>query len=342
MKNQKTYVTALDALRVISIGAVILIHTTTRELETTHYLLNDNLFTLFLNQIFRFAVPLFFLISGFVLELSADPKMGYFAFLKKRFTKIFVPYVFWSLIYYYFVYTGNTNNLLKVILTGNASYQLYFIPTLCIFYIIFPLLHKLYNFIAHPISLILLGLSQFWFLYQDYFIKHGGSDSPTRIFLLSYFVFLVGIVAARNKDKIFAFAKKWQKFLVAVSAATGFYVFIEGRNLYYQIYNIGAIYSQYRPIILIYTILIALVFYNIFEKTSWRKISELSYFVFFIHVAVLEIVWTHFGHMLFNLFSTNLVGKLVFDPILFLIIGGLSFGIAWLVRKIPFVSKLAG
>src|SRR5260221_11166343 len=92
----KTYNPALDALRVISILAVVLIHTTTRHLEITHYDLVHTTFTLLLNQLSRFAVPLFFLISGFALEMSYKEDISYFSFLKKRLSKIFVPYIFWS------------------------------------------------------------------------------------------------------------------------------------------------------------------------------------------------------------------------------------------------------
>src|SRR5690242_5000258 len=94
----------IDVLRLVSILAVLLIHTTTRTLEISHYDLVNNLFTLFLNQASRFAVPLFFLISGFVLEVSNKP-IKYITFLKKRLGKIFIPYIFWSLIYYFLIYT---------------------------------------------------------------------------------------------------------------------------------------------------------------------------------------------------------------------------------------------
>ena len=321
-------------MRVIAILAVVLIHTTTRTLEATHYNLATYSLTLFFNQISRFAVPLFFLISGFVLELSSGRDVNYLEFLKKRFTKIVIPYVFWSLIYYFLVYNQNHDNLIHVILTGNASYQLYFIPTLCIFYIIFPLLHKIYKFITHPLSLVLLGILQFWFLYQDYFIKHGGSDHPARIAALSFFVFLLGMVAARNKDRLLEFSKKWKNFLVAALAATGFYVFIEGENLYYRTYNIGAIYSQYRPSVLVYTILTALLLFYIFRKVDLKKLSELSYFVFFIHVIILELAW--------KMFSKFVGPNPIFGIAFFLTVSGISFIIAFLAHKIPHLSKITG
>jgi surface polysaccharide O-acyltransferase-like enzyme len=131
----KQYVKSIDSLRTFAILAVVLIHTTTRTLEAAKFNLTAFPVSIFLNQIVRFAVPLFFMISGFVLETNFDEKSGYLSFIKKRFSRIFIPFVFWSAIYYLFVYNQNHDNFLRVILTGNASYQLYFIPTLCIFYL---------------------------------------------------------------------------------------------------------------------------------------------------------------------------------------------------------------
>src|SRR5258706_27456 len=61
---QKKRDLAIDSLRTISILAVVLIHTTTRTLEASGYDLNSFSLTLILNQLSRFAVPLFFMISG--------------------------------------------------------------------------------------------------------------------------------------------------------------------------------------------------------------------------------------------------------------------------------------
>ena len=131
----KPRLNSIDSLRTISILAVIAIHTTTKTLEAAAYNLSLFPFSIFLNQITRFAVPLFFVISGFVLEFNHMEKINTFEYFKKRFGRIAVPYVFWSLIYYFFVYSKNSNNLLQVLLKGNASYQLYFIPALCVFYL---------------------------------------------------------------------------------------------------------------------------------------------------------------------------------------------------------------
>src|SRR5258708_3540298 len=116
-QKQKQYNPAIDLLRISAIIGVIFIHTTTKTLEASNYDLVKIPWTLFLNQIFRFAVPLFFMISGFVLELNYPFHVNYFTYLKKRCVRILMPYIFWSAIYYFFVYKQHTTNFFQTLLT---------------------------------------------------------------------------------------------------------------------------------------------------------------------------------------------------------------------------------
>jgi len=343
----KQYVKSIDSLRILSILAVILIHTTTRTLEAAKFNLAGFPLTIFLNQIARFAVPLFFLISGFVLETSSGPDIGYFSFLKKRFSKIFIPYVFWSAIYYLLVYSQNRENFFAILLKGNASYQLYFIPTLCIFYLLFPLLHRIYRFIANKYILLIILFSQIWFLYQDYFVKEFKFDDPVHIAILAYFLFIIGIVAARKKDVINRFVHKWEHLLFVTAAGAGVYVFREGVSRFSATGNYLSYYSQWRPSILIYTVTLGLILFHIFENTKLQfsliqKLSRLSFLVFLIHVIILEMLWTTIGKLLFTLMSGNIIGKSVFDLIFFGTTAAVSFLIAFVLHKIPKLQRLIG
>lgn len=337
--NQKTHIRAIDYLRTISILAVVLIHTTTKTLEASGYNLNVFSLTLFLNQLSRFAVPLFFLISGFVLEMNYDFHLNYIAYLKKRLSKIFIPYLFWSLIYYFFVYTQNHDNFVKVILTGNASYQLYFIPTLLIFYLIFPLLHKVYRFISNIPSLIVLGGTQLFLMHKDYTVHQFDFVEPIRILLLAFYVFIIGMVAARNKDKIIEIVDKIKYLLIPLVAYLAFYVFSEGKSLYFQTYNIAAFYSQWRISVLVYTLSLAALLFYLFEQTKLKfniieRAAKGSFFVFFVHVIVLESAWTLYGKFIFD--------KPMFDILFFLTVSIVSFVLAYIVRKVPQLNKLTG
>ncbi len=343
----RIYVKSLDAMRAIAISAVVLIHTTTRTIEATKDNLTGFPFTLFLNQIARFAVPLFFIVSGFALELNYSNHTNYFTYLRKRFSRILIPYIFWSLIYYFFVYNQNSDNFFKVLYLGNASYQLYFIPTLFIFYIIFPLLHKIYNLIANKWVVLVLAFFQTYILYQDYFVKPYHLNDPLHTALMCYFVFILGMVAARNRDKILEFAKKWRFVLAGSAALTGFFIFLEGMTNFVKTGNYLTFYSNFRPSTLIYAVLVELVFYFVFDRehlklSPRKKLSDASFFVFFIHVIILENVWKLVGKSLFNSFGSMPVGKIIFDPIFFGVVLGLSFLAAFLIRKIPFASKVTG
>lgn len=345
--SQKPYIKALDSLRVIAISAVVLIHTTTRTIEAT----KDNLmgfpWTLFLNQIARFCVPLFFIVSGFALEISYDHHANYFAYLKKRGVRVLIPFIFWSLIYYYFVYTGNRDNLLWVFFTGNASYQLYFIPTLIIFYLIFPFLHKIYNFIANKWIFILITTVEVALLYKDYYIREFNLPDPVHIALLSYIFFIYGIIAARNKEKIISFVKKWKITIISLTLISGVYVFLEGLTKFLATDNYLTFYSTWRPSVLVYSILFAFVTFYIFDKSRLQfsttmKLSNRSFFVFFVHVIVLEATWPLFAHRLFNIISGNIFGKFIFDPIFFVAVLSISYLLAFIAHKIPYLKKITG
>ncbi len=343
----KQYIQAIDFLRFLAILAVLLIHTTTRTLEAAGYDLAKFPFTLFLNQAARFAVPLFFIISGFLLEINVSEKFDYLTYYKKRFTRILLPYLFWSLIYYLFVYNQSQENFLTVILTGNASYQLYFIPTLCVFYLFFPLLHKIYRYLTSLPALALLGVTQVWLMNQDYFVKQFTFAEPLRILLLSYFFFIIGMAAAGHKEKIMAVTGKIKYALLLFLPLNIYYIFNEGYSRYLKTYNIGAFYSQWRPDVLIYTIILGITLFYLYEKRKFyskiiENLSGLSFFVFFVHVIILENAWSFFAKDLFGLLNYSAAGRIIFDPIFFLTVTLGSFLSAYLLHKIPHLYRITG
>lgn len=347
VNKEKKYIYAIDALRVIAILAVVLIHTTTRTLERTGYNLNFFGWSLLLNQIPSFAVMLFFMISGYVLEHNYKENLDFPEYIKRRFNKIFIPYIFWSSVYYFFIYTKNSENFLTNLLTGDSSYQLYFIPSLMVLYFIFPLIHKIYKFIANRWVFIVLGLIELYVLYNDYYVKNLPFHTAVNYVLFNYFVFVVGMVAARNTDRLLVFIKKTWFFLLLISVYFAIDIFLQGKNIYFKTYNIDAFYSRHRPSILFYTLSLSpLLFYffskiNFFEKVVIR-LSRLSFFVFFVHVIVLEVVWKFYGDYLFPNSGGMIAGSSWFDPLFFVLTASVSFLIAYAVHRIPYLTKITG
>lgn len=345
MDSNKQYKSAIDVLRILSILAVIGIHTTVRTLEISGYALQKIPFTLFLNQVFRFAVPLFFIISGFVLELSFNSNENYLTYLKKRLNRIFIPYVFWSTIYYFFVYSKNRNpNFLNSLLRGDASYQLYFIPALLVFYFLFPIIHKYIKIIGNIWIMIFLFLVQLILLSFDYYIHPLQIFYPLAIALLNYFPFILGINLSRHYDLFKNFISKWKLILFFGTIVSGYLVFYEGFSGYLKTHNYLTFYSQWRPSVLIYTIFIGATLYYLFDKkipnsSIVRVVSKLSFFVFFIHVIILEVLWYLVGT---NIFQLQFARNLWWDPIYFISVTLISFLVAYIAHKVPYLSKLTG
>lgn len=343
----KTYNPVIDLLRIISILAVILVHTTTKTIQAVSGNLHLVPWSLFLNQIPRFAVPLFFLISGFVLELSCPPDLNYWSYLKKRLSRIFLPYLVWSAVYYFFVYPGNLSGFPHALLVGSASYQLYFIPALIIFYLIYPLLHTLFKLISHKYTLIIFGLLQLFFLYHDYYVGPFPIFYPLNIALLNYYFFIIGIVAFRNQLLLQKIIAKFKYPLLIGTCFLAFYVSFEGWSRYYSTGNYLAFYSNWRPSVFFYTIFFAVTLYHFLNQIRLpvlliKTFSSLSFFVFFIHVIVLEFVWNNIGLPLFSQTSGYIVRYLWFDPLFFAVVVGISFFIAYLCHHLPFLSRLTG
>lgn len=290
MKNMR--VVAIDNLRLISILGVILIHTTTRNLELVNLDITLLPTIFFFNQVSRFAVPLFFLIAGFNLELDNS--------LRKRLRKILLPYIFWSLVYYFFVFTRHSTNFFSALLSGNSSYQLYFIPSLIILYFLFPLFHRL---VSKPLITSTLFIIQLYLLYTDYFVKPLSFFYPLNIALLNYFVFTLGTLVARHQKQLLVSASRFKYLLLIITIALGVYVFYEGKTQYLSTHNYLAYYSSWRISIFFYTLGIFSIFFSLMSKII-LPLSQLSFSVFFVHVLILEILTPFFGYSGLWLFIT--------------------------------------
>ena len=90
----------MDFARVVAMLSVVMIHVSATYInKDSNYLVANCNLAFILNQVTRFAVPLFILISGTSLELSEGcDKIFYF--WQKRMIKIGIPYIAWSTVYY--------------------------------------------------------------------------------------------------------------------------------------------------------------------------------------------------------------------------------------------------
>ncbi len=96
----------------------------------------------FWNSLTRPAVPLFVMLSGYLL-LGKDYPLP--DFLKRRFSRVVIPAIFWMLIYsfYNFMAKGSPASIgevLKGLVTGPVHYHLWFIYLIIGLYLVYPIL----------------------------------------------------------------------------------------------------------------------------------------------------------------------------------------------------------
>lgn len=143
----KPKLSEIDIVRAIAIIAVVLIHGTSGATQLPVGTGSQTFFFI-LNKASLFTVPLFIWISGLVLFYSYydrwEPGMAR-VFWTKRLQKILIPYILWSLFYYLYnqiMFHGTMDvdafYLLKLLLSGNASYHLYYMVIIVQFYVLFP------------------------------------------------------------------------------------------------------------------------------------------------------------------------------------------------------------
>lgn len=350
--KKANYLFSIDALRVLAIFAVVMIHVSTKTLSFSRFDIENLPLSLILNQTSRFAVPLFFLISGFVLELNNKNSLSFINFFKKRASRIITPFLFWSTIYFLFSANFDISKIFSQkfiwsLILGNASYHLYFIPTLILFYLSFPILHRFIEVLKNPVFIALIVAIQGYILYVDYYIHVWDLQYDLRIALLSFAMFILGMTGSHYINFISKITKKFNYlislFLIAIITFINFHVY----EMTIKLKTTKFIYNQYGPLNYIYTASLAIFLFNFFnEKNIFTnfiiKLSKLSFFVFFVHVMIQNLIWINIIEPFIELNGRWLIYQVWIDIFLFLSISFISFVMAFILHRIPYASKITG
>lgn len=154
-----------DSLRGLAIIGVILIHV------TGSYISKSNV-SIIINQLSRFAVPSFLIISGWGLTIKKEATMNYFSYIGGKFKKILPLYFVWSLIFFLInAYLGTFKldliQFLYKFIFGTIEYHLYYIPLALFFFIVYPIMYKILKSRYGLVSVLIVTLiSQYLGLIQ--------------------------------------------------------------------------------------------------------------------------------------------------------------------------------
>jgi len=141
----------ISNLRLIALYAVIVLHSSAQLLAEYGKVSASDWWTAdIFNAIVRFAVPVFVMITGALL-LHREYEIG--DFLKKRLTRVIVPFLFWSLVYVWYswyseqvTFTGDTwahvKQVLHLLKTGATAYHLWYVYMLIGLYFFIPVIGK--------------------------------------------------------------------------------------------------------------------------------------------------------------------------------------------------------
>lgn len=173
--EKRNRVPELDYIRVLAMLGVVTIHVTGAFVyqESTLALGGMNLAFL-LNQVVRFAVPAFMVLSG--LSLGFGGKKPCVAFWKSRFWKLLPPYLVWSILYWGVYHQFQSwEGIGSALLWGTASAHLYFMIITLQFYLLYPLLRRAVERWTFQSVLVALALS---LICQQYIFYAGTGFLP--------------------------------------------------------------------------------------------------------------------------------------------------------------------
>lgn len=331
-----------DLCRVVAIYGVILIHSCGAVFYSFGKVpLSDWLSANALDSLARVSVPLFVMLSGAMLLSPGKGLITVLAGLPQRVSKVFIPLLFWSILYLYVLASHKGTSIdWQILLRQPAMYHLWFVYMIIGLYVLQPFLQAIFDAIRDKPALsqyfvivwavvtclpIYLPVPFFSTMQLTSFLGYGG-----------YFI-IGGLLISYHKDgrrTIF-----WIGLYLASSAVTFF--------LTWYFSHMADVPSEAAYVY--FTLNVAIGAVTAFKAFTRFKsgpqlakllhwVSDRSFLIFFVHVLVLEQV--RYSTVILSL--SQLVSTLLVILIISVVTFFLSLLIAALIRLIPGVSRVAG
>lgn len=338
--------------------AVIAIHTSGYFTEIKSY--NNLVLVNLLTDVFsQFAVPLFILISGFVLARNYRHHFSLANFYKKRIRSIIPQYLVFSVLYTVFNnwvaihnnhLSTNLSLLLKNILHSNASFHLWFFSIIIQLYILYPMIFKIYAFSkridkAEWLMAFLLLIQTVWMVA----IHTAAFPFPKLNFISFIFYFGLGIYTCDHFDHLKkGFRRLTPLYLTASLALTmgsSFFIII-GLTTGYRYYAIPEYFSMGAELVYPFLrISTFLLFFNLATSLVGKR-SILSKMVYEVgnHSFGIYLIHIFFFQYVIRILSYNTVdyNHWVFYPVVFVVTVVSSYLTIRLISYIPYSYYIIG
>ncbi|MEA1961715.1 MAG: acyltransferase [Bacillota bacterium] len=301
------------------------------------------------NQLARFAVPLFIIMSGFLLQYAdLDHPLDTGVFYRKRFDRILWPYVLWSLFYIALtsVLSGQPVSLPHLpsqILWGTGYYHLYFVIIIIQLYLLYPFLRKM--LLDHPrvvfLCSLLITLASQIILYQNMLSIISLPAAYNMIYLVCFpvwiFYFVLGMMTA-------LYQKQWKSALHNQTVIIGVIWFISFVLLMVDSHYRASYGSSIRPSVMLYSVSSYFFFYVLALRftralpvwVSW--IAKQSFLIFLMHPFFL----TAAVYLAMKIGMPNLWGRTRGMVTLYIAVTLVTLGATYLISLTPLAEKLGG
>lgn len=342
----------LDTLRALATLSVIIIHVSSPLVNMTF---GKNMPYWWIGNVVdssvRFAVPLFLILSGATM-LGKEYKTG--EFYKKRVLRVLVPFLFWMVIYWIFrwamllpkqqphEFQAILSWAADIFLKEGISKHFWYIYMILSIYLFLPFVGKAIRKLNDRMILfIILGWIILNFVFRSFPINQYSWSGDYANKLLGYFLHSGYLILGYYLSRIPVRSRK-----IRFSAAGFFILSVAISAVFTYIFSKNALrlnLSMYSYLLINTTIQSIAIFMlakdlNIKNKfVSWTQqtISNYSYGIYLVHILVLGIFFRN------GIFWT-MAHPLISLPVLVALTLITSFGIIFVLRKIPFGKYVSG
>jgi surface polysaccharide O-acyltransferase-like enzyme len=345
-KNNFYYITVLQ---VISALAVVLLHANG---AFWHY--RDTIswqFNNVIESVFYFAVPIFFMITGATL-IDYQDRYDTKTFFKRRFLKVLIPFIFWSLfgLFFFGFIRGKSYSLDPLSIYNNivdnkyVSIFWFFIPLICI-YLSIPLFAavdkekriKTFKYLA-ILGIILNILMPFLVSCFSYAFHRRVALNIEVGVVAGYLIYPVIGYLLHKID-----LTKKQRIMIYIAAIIGLLIHIVGTIIVSKHSgHVDKLFKGYLNLPCLLSSVGVFVFFKYHEsakllqklKKSITLLAKYTFALYLVHHFVII-------QLIDILSPLGIVSTLaIFVPIVFVLASVISIAIIWLIRKLPFGKAL--
>jgi len=298
-----------------------------------------------IRQLSVFAVPAFLFISGFFLAYAARGNHSSLNWkvVRVRITNLLVPYIIWSV----FIFIGDslqgifhapTEYLLRLVI-GKADGPYFFVPLLCQFYLLSPLIVRLARAKGWWLLLVsaLVQLGALSLKYLDVFDTQvlGVGSFPSWAFPTFAFFFPLGVVCGFHVEQLNRRLNRLGKILPVAVLVLGSLIILEPEIMYRITGNRWG-YSLPTIVSVPYSIAAILWFLQFaklapsFSKPLYQ-LAKRSYGIYLLHSKVLEIV----ARVTRQIAPRILANPLLFSSLIFIFGLGIPLMLMSIVSRSP-------